>query len=191
MAFKSFPSNTDGDNQSLPWFEEFVKSDNQTVGKTIDVRSVRLTPKGMMILTSQAKGFIYQSHPAYCHVLEFVKAWSGRREESPVLQVLVTDIRPFINLGVDDERHGVWSVETNGSWCQSYSKTSDNPDIKPSVNPFPLPSPSVSGLSDRQTGKPDTLAQDGIIIQTSQEMPLEEPGRHLNHVKRTKTSKLG
>lgn len=191
MSFRSFPSNTDGDNHSLPWFEELVKSDSQTVGKTIDVKSVRLTVKGMMIITNQAKGFIYQSHPAYCHVLTYVKAWSGRKEESPILQVMVTDIRPFINLGVDDERHGVWSVETNQTWCQAYSTVSDNPDIKSPINPFPLPSPSDSGLSDSQSGERSTLAKDGIIMQTSQEMPLGGPGRQVNHVKRTKTSKQG
>ena len=188
MTFRSFPSNTDGDNQSIPWFEELVKSDSQKVGKTVDVKSIRLTPKGMMIITSQAKGFIYQSHQAYDHVLEFVRAWAGSKTASPILQVLVTDIRPFINLGIDDERHGVWSVEANGSWSQAYDKTSDNPDIQPPVNPFPLPSPSVSGLSDSQKAA-DSLRGDGIIMQTSQEMPLEAPASRLNSIKRTKTSK--
>lgn len=182
MAFRHFPSNTDGDNHSLPWFEEIVKSDNQTVGKTIDVKSVRLTVKGMMILTDIAKGFIYQSHPAYPHVLEFIKAWSGKKDKSPILQVQVTDIRPFISLGVDDERFGVWSVENNQSWSQAYNTVSDNPINQPSVNPFPLPSPGVSGLSD-------SLKDDGILMQTSQDMPLEASGSRLNSTKRTKTSK--
>ena len=184
MAFKSFPSDSQGDNQSLPWFEEFVKADSQSIGKTIDVKSVRLTPKGMMILTNQAKGFIYQSHPAYRHVLEFIKAWSGKRQPSPILQVMVIGIRPFINLGVDEERHGVWSVETEGQWNQAYHTTSDNPDIQASVNPFPMPSSGDRVLSD-------TLSEDGIIMRTSQEMPLTAPGSPLNSVKRTKTSKGG
>lgn len=182
MAFKSFDTNQTGDNQSLPWFEEYVKSDSSIIGQTVDVSSIRLTQKGMMIITRLARGFIYKSHVSHDHVLEFIKAWSGRKEKSPILQVLVTDMRPYINLGVEDTRHGIWSVGDRDSWSQAYATVDDNPLTSPSVNPFPLPSPDTSVLSD-------SLTEEGIVSQTSQERPLEASGNRLNGVKRTKTSK--
>lgn len=187
MTFKPFQTN-DNNEQSLPWTQDYVQQHPTSVGQTLDITSIKLSDKGMVIMTSVTRGFIYKSNQTYSHVKEFVDAWSGRKLKSPLLQLQLTNIRPFMVLGVDDSRYGVWSTNTNNSWTQGYWSTHDNPML--SSNPLPLPTPpSVSVPTDdidTHTHLQDTT---GLTPQTSQEMPLEAPTSPLNGAKGRNTSR--
>lgn len=187
MTFKSFDTNNN-DEQSLPWTQEYVDQHPQHVGQTLDVTSVKLSDKGMVITTPVTRGFLYKSSVTYSHVLEFVEAWSGKKLKSPLLQIQLTGIRPFMVLGVDDDRHGVWSVNTNNTWTQGYATTKDNPTL--STNPLPLPTPpSVSVPTDVINTHTPVQDASAYLPQTSQEMPLEASASSLNSVKGRNTSR--
>lgn len=187
MGFKAFTSNQT-DDTALPWTEEYVSMNPDAIGTVHDVMTIRLTEKGMMIATSVSKAFIYKSHAAYDHVAEFVAAWSGKRMASPLLQVELTANRPYVVLGVDDIRHGVWGDSKDKSWRQAYATVSDNPAH--ATNPLPLPkSPGVSVLSDDSV--PTQQDATAMVLQTSQEMPLEEAARRVNGAKGRNTRKGG
>lgn len=181
MAFKAFQTN-DNDEQSLPWTQDYVEKHPTEVGQHVDVRSIKLSDKGMVITTSVARGFLYKSSLTYNHVKEFVEAWSGKRLKSPILQIELTSIRPFMTLGVDDERHGVWSSTTDNSWTQAYWTTHDNPTT--SNNPLPMPtSPSDSVPTDDDNTHVPVESAKPLVMQTSQDLPLEEPAGSVNNVK--------
>lgn len=188
MTFRQF-DNVDNDERSLPWTQDYVEKHPQCIGDVLDVTSMKLTDKGVVITTPVTKGFIYKSNVTYSHVVEFVEAWSGKKMKSPLLQLQLTEIRPFMTLGIDDERFAYWSTKTNNSWTQSYATTKDNPTL--SKNPLPLPTsdddtttpPSVSVPTvDNTTHAPTQSAAD-FLPQTSQEMPLEASGSPLNGAK--------
>ena len=186
MAFRQFQTGSHGDDTSLPWTEEYLKTNPQDIKSVHDVVTVRLTTKGMMISTSVSKSFIYKSHVSYNHMIEFLDAWSGKKMSSPLLQVQLISIRPFINLGTDDIRQGVWSPKSDESWRQAYATTRDNP-MSPS-NPLPLPKSSgVSVLSD-DSAQEIVDCQD-IKLQTSQDLPLEEAASGVNGHKGRNTRK--
>ena len=187
MTFKAFGGNQT-DDTTLPWTEEYVSANPDAIGTIHDVKTLRTTDKGMMISTSVSKAFIYKSHGAYDHVIEFVNAWSGTKTPSPLLQVEMTATRPFINIGVDDTRMGMWGEKKDSSWRQAYATVNDNPQY--STNPLPLPpSPGVVCLSDDSAHtKQDASA---MVIQTSQDLPLEAPARAVNGVKGRNTRKGG
>lgn len=188
MAFKAFDDSKNDDDNSLPWTEEYVKTNPNDIGEVYDVMTVRLTQKGMMIATGVSKAFIYKSQKTYDHVVEFVEAWSGKKTPSPILQAKLTTSRPFVLLGVDDVRSGMWSVRTNDSWRQGYATPADNPSV--TTNPLPLP----TGCGDSVLS--DDSAQDvgdamGLVTQTSQDLPLEKPGSLVNGVKGRNTRRRG
>lgn len=181
MTFKAF-DNSVNDEQSLPWTQEYVERHPQCVGDTLDIVSIKLSDKGMILTTSVTRGFIYKSNITYNHVIEFVKAWTDKKLKSPILQLQLTNIRPFVVLGVDDERFGYWSTQSNDIWRQCYATAKDN--ITLSTNPFPLPTPpSVSVLTDDiNTHTPVRQATD-LLPQTSQDLPLEASASPLNGAK--------
>ena len=187
MTFKPFGGNQT-DDTSLPWTEEYISTNVDAIGTIHDVRTLRTTDKGLMISTSASKAFIYKSHGAYDHVIEFVNAWSGKKAPSPLLQVELTSTRPFINLGVDDVRMGIWGEKKDSSWRQAYATVNDNPTY--TTNPLPLPpSPGVVCPSEDSTHTwKDATA---IPMQTSQELPLEEAARQVNGSKGRNTRRGG
>lgn len=194
MTFRQFDSDNN-DEQSLPWTQEYVEKNKNCVGDTLDITSIKLSDKGVVITTPVTKGFIYKSNMTYSHVVEFVEAWSGRKLKSPLLQLRLTDIRPFMVLGIDDERFGYWSTKTNNTWTQSYATTKDNPTT--TTNPLPLPTghvnttspPSDSVLTDDINTHAPTQSATDLLPQTSQEMPLEASGSRLNGAKGRNTSR--
>lgn len=188
MAFRQFQTVSHGDDTSLPWTEEYLKTNPHDIQSIHDVMTVRLTAKGMMISTRVSKSFIYKSHVSYNHMIEFLDAWSGKKMSSPLLQVQLISVRPFINLGTDDIRQGVWSPKSEESWRQAYATTKDNPMSPP--NPLPLPKSSgVSVLSD-DSAQGIADCQD-IKLQTSQDLPLEEATSAVNGRKGRNTRRKG
>lgn len=187
MAFKAFQTDRHNDDTTLPWSEQYINDNPDCIGSAYDVRTIRLTQKGMMIATDVSKAFIYKSHQTYNHVVEFVEGWAGKKTASPLLQVQMTTHRPFIILGVDDVRSGMWSAKSEDSWRQAYATVSDNPTVN--TNPLPLP-PAPSGdsvLSD--DSNPHLSDARSIPIVKSQDLPLEEPARRVNGVKGRNTRK--
>lgn len=187
MAFKAFSDNQT-DDTALPWTEEYVSMNPDAIGTVHDVKTIRLTAKGLMVTTAISKAFIYKSHVAYGHVTEFVTAWAGKKTASPLLQVELIAARPYIILGVDDIRQGMWGEDKqNTSWRQAYATVQDNPAY---VNPLPLPSPGVSVPSDDDSAH---ALQDAaaMVMQTSQDLPLEAPARAVNGSKGRNTRKGG
>lgn len=182
MAFKAFQTGSQSDDLTLPWTEEYISQDNSRIGMVIDVISVRLTEKGMMVTTSVSKAFVYKSNAIYSHLLEFLEAWSGRKEKSPLLQVKLTASRPFIEVGVDDIRFGIWGSKTDNNWRQAYATTSDNQSV--TTNPLPMPSrPSVSVPSDDSASACMPEEPTEYLPQTSQDLGLAAPARASNGVK--------
>lgn len=181
MAFKAFNTDSQTDDMTLPWAEEYIKMHDNAVGQAFDIITIRLTEKGMMFATPVCKAFVYKSHVSYQHVMQFLDAWSGKLQESPVLQVQLTSFRPFVSLGVDDVRFGIWGSKSNDTWRQGYATGKDNPAY--ADNPLPLPRSGVSVLSDSNAQAPVPTDASGYPIQTSQEMPLEEPRTASNGVK--------
>lgn len=181
MSFKTFETDDSNDEQSLPWTQDYVEHNPSCVNTTHDVKAIKLSDKGMMVTTNVARGFVYKSNTTYNHVVEYVKAWSGTKKKSPILQIKLTNIRPYMVLGIDDERHGYWSTEANSRWTQAYATNSDIPQTP--VNPFPMPtSPSDSVPTDDSADAPVQSAN-ALPMQTSKEMPLEEAGRPSNGTK--------
>lgn len=187
MTFKAF-SHHASDDTAIMWTEEMIARDPSQIGCQHDVVMLRTTDKGLMVVTSMSKAFIYKSHHAYNHVIEFVTAWSGKMMKSPLLMVEITSSRPFIILGIDDSRSGVWGKQQGTTWRQAYATVNDNPSSPP--NPFPLPaSPGDSVLSEDSAGiMQDTSA---LQMQTSQDLPLEAPARLVNGAKGRKTRQGG
>lgn len=181
MTFKSFDIDNN-DEQSLPWTQDYVENNSHRVGDTLDVTTIKLSNKGMVIITSVTKGFVYKSNKTYDHLLEFVEGWSGRKLKSPILQIKLTNIRPFMTLGVDDERYGYWSLPTNNTWTQCYATAKDNPTL--STNPLPLPTPPSNSVptDDINTHAPVQSTND-FLLQTSQDLPLEASASRPNSVK--------
>lgn len=176
MAFKAFSGNQT-DDTTLPWTEEYVSTNPGAIGTIHDVKVLRTTDKGLMISTGVSKAFIYKSHAAYDHVIEFVTAWSGTKTPSPLLQVELTANRPYVVLGVDDTRKGIWGDKKESSWRQAYATVSDNPAY--GTNPLPLPpSPGVSVPSEDSAHTLQDASR--LQMQTSQDLPLEEPARRVN-----------
>lgn len=187
MAFKAFSGNQT-DDTALPWTEEYVSMNPDAIGTVHDVRTVRLTSKGLMVTTGISKAFIYKSHVAYDHVTEFVTAWAGKKTPSPLLQVELIAVRPYIILGVDDVRQGMWGEDKQQeSWRQAYATVKDNPAY--AINPLPLPSPGVSVSSEDSAHTSQDAA--GMVMQTSQDLPLEEPVRQVNGSKGRKPHRGG
>lgn len=187
MAFKAFSGNQT-DDTALPWTEKYVSMNPDAIGTVHDVKTIRLTSKGLMVTTNISKAFIYKSHVAYDHVTEFVTAWAGKRTPSPLLQVELIAARPYIILGVDDVRQGIWGVDKqHESWRQAYATVGDNPAY--ATNPLPLPSPGVSVPSDDSARTlQDSTA---MVMQTSQDLPLEASARASNGSKGRNTRKGG
>lgn len=181
MAFKAFQIAMHSDDTALPWTEEYISTNPDCIGNAYDVKSVRLTQKGMMIATDVAKAFIYKSHQTYSHVTEFLDGWGGKKIPSPLLQVKLTTSRPFVILGVDDARNGIWSPRDGDSWRQAYATVSDNPSA--TSNPLPLPPSSGSHVPSNAPAGEIEVPAVATPTQTSQDLPLEEPGRHLNGAK--------
>lgn len=181
MTFKPFDV-ANSDEQTLPWTQDYVEKYPQHVGGTLDVTSIKLSDKGLVVITSVTRGFIYKSNIMYDHVVEFVEAWSGRKLKSPILQIQLTNIRPFMVLGVDDERHGYWSVKSNNTWTQCYATAKDNTTL--SANPLPLPTPPSDSVptDDINTHAPVQQAND-FLPQTSQDLPLTASASSPNGVK--------
>lgn len=187
MGFKAF-SGSQTDDTGLPWTEEYVSINPDMVGTIHDVKTLRQTDKGLMIATNVSKAFIYKSHVAYDHVIEFVTAWSGKKTPSPLLQVELTANRPYVVLGVDDCRQGIWGDSKDKSWRQAYATVNDNPTY--ATNPLPLPpSPGDSVPSDDSARTSQDAA--AMVMQTSQDLPLEEPARQVNGSKGRKTHQGG
>lgn len=181
MTFKPFDTDNN-DEQSLPWTQEYVGQQPERIGNTLDVTSIKLSDKGMVITTSVTRGFLYKSSTTYKHVLEFVEAWSGKKLKSQILQIQLTNIRPFMVLGVDDERHGYWSPNKDNTWTQCYATAKDNSTL--STNPLPLPPPPSNRVPTDDTSTPaHTEDASAYLPQTSQDLPLEAPGSRLNSVK--------
>lgn len=188
MTFKSFDNN-DNDTQSLPWTQDYVEKYPQHVGDTLDIISIKLSDKGMVLTTSVTRGFIYKSNTTYNHVIEFAKAWSDKKLKSPLLQLQLTNIRPFMVLGVDDERFGYWSTQPDNTWRQCYATAKDNPTTL--TNPLPLPTPPSDSVptDDINTHTP-TQSDNELLPQTSQDLPLEASGSRLNGVKGRNTRRV-
>lgn len=187
MAFKAF-GDSQTDDRGLPWTEEYVSRNADAIGTVHDVKTIRLTSKGMMVTTAISKAFVYKSHVAYDHVTEFVTAWAGKKTPSPLLQVELTAARPYIILGVDDVRQGMWGEDKpQESWRQAYATVKDNPAY--ASNPLPLPSPGVSVPSDDSAHASQDAA--AMVMQTSQDLPLEAPARGVNGSKGRNTHKRG
>lgn len=187
MTFKAFGGNQT-DDTTLPWTEEYVSTNPDAIGTIHDVKTLRTTDKGLMISTSVSKAFIYKSHGAYDHVIEFVNAWSGTKTSSPLLQVELTATRPFINIGVDDVRKGIWGEKRDSSWRQAYATVNDNPHH--TTNPLPLPSSPGVVCQSEDTAHTSRDAA-AMVMQTSQDLPLEESARGVNGSKGRNTRKGG
>lgn len=174
MAFKLMPGSS-VNTERLPWAEKYRESHPKHVGQTWDVRDIKQTDKGLILECEDWAAWIWSSKELCKHVLDFVKAWHTSKKASPVLQLMLTEGKPYYAVGVDDERKARWGMTTTSHWHQSYDKVSDNPGA--SSNPLPLP-PSLEhhelAVDDNENLSPTATEL------TSSDLPLESPGRHRN-----------
>lgn len=137
MAFKLMPGSSIN-AEKLPWAEKYREQYPKHTSQTWDVRDVKQTDKGLIIECEDWAAWIWSSKDLCKHVLEFVKLWYAAKKPAPVLQLMLTEGKPYYAVGVDDERQARWGMTTQSHWHQSYNRVGDNPEA--SSNPLPLPS---------------------------------------------------
>lgn len=181
MAFRAFDNST-VQTEFVPWANEYVEKNPKQVGKCWDVRSIKLTDKGMILETEDWAGWYFKSDKNYKFLLEFVGQWFLSKKPSPILQLALQKSKPYFLAGVDDERQGYWGKSNKEQFTQSYATVSDNPEVE--LNPLPLPPSPNSVPTEERTSAVSEL--DGITQELSPYMALGEPARSVKPSKRTK-----
>lgn len=174
MAFKLMPGSSIN-AEKLPWAEKYREQYPKHVSQTWDVRDVKQTDKGLILECEDWAAWVWSSKDLCRHVLEFVKLWYAAKKPAPVLQLMLTEGKPYYAVGVDDERQARWGMTTQSHWHQSYNTVGDNPEA--SSNPLPLPSsPNGSGIAVSDNSEQELMPPSEM----SPDLPLEAPGRHRN-----------
>lgn len=138
MVLKKFNSGSSEDN--LPWVNEFVNTSGQR-DISVLVRKMVKGQKGIIVVTTVFKGFLFKNSAIYGFITEALESWVNRSQTAFPLYAILED--GILTLGVDpDDKPCQWIVEGN-TYQQKLGKL-DMVGINPMENPFLFPSPPTS-----------------------------------------------
>lgn len=110
MAFKPLPG-SDQNSDQLDWANDVVQKNVDLVGRVWDVTKVKLRPKGLIVECNDFAGWYFKSSDEYKALIIYLERWYESKQNNPVLQIQLTDKKPYFRLGEDDERRTVMP------WC--------------------------------------------------------------------------
>ena len=135
MKFEKFVlSNNKGkvDQKDVPWHNTYNKN-KEVIGKLLNVHSVIICNKGLLLECSEFKSFIFEGQELYEKLIEALEYYSENPEESlPVYMEVTRNKMP--DYGVNSEYSGeqYWfKIENAYIWTNNGAKSKEN---KP--NPF-------------------------------------------------------
>lgn len=188
MAFQQW--HTGSDTELPPWASDYVKECPEDIGRTYDVRDVKMRPKGLIIETNVFAAWVFKSKTLHGFVLEFIEKWYKAKGGSPIMQLMLTNSEPYWVIGVDDERKGGWGKGADQPyWHQHYMSAEDNPDW--GTNPLPLPPtlPRVPTGTNGQSATEDSLRSAEDYPTMRADWRTGEPVTPVDPLKQTKTRK--
>lgn len=110
MAFK-VTSKPKSSSSQLPWANEYIESNSTDIGNVWDVICVKLKPSGLILETDNWASWLFKSTDEYKELVIYLKDWVESKESNPVLQLQLTEDKPFFYIGEDDERTTEWVLE--------------------------------------------------------------------------------
>jgi hypothetical protein len=153
MVVKKFNSGSSED--TLPWVNEFVNQSGQR-DLSVLVRKMVKGQKGIIVITSVFKGFLFKNSAIYGFITEALDKWITREQTAFPLYAVLED--GILTLGIDpDDKPCQWIVDGN-----NYQQKLGKPDMvgtNPAMNPFLFPSPPTSKKSVKKETEDSYLDQ--------------------------------
>lgn len=155
MALKVIVASDTGSND-VPWINEYLETEGEE-GDSCTVVSVKKTPKGLLVIGSKFKGFLFSKSAIAGFLTEALDAWvSNSTINYPLF--MIAESGGKVNLAIDEELEpSIWVCDKKGiSWEQKLKKTRVSGLNTPKSNPLlPTPPPTTSsGKKAKQTGTP-------------------------------------
>lgn len=118
MAFKPLPG-SDQNSDQLDWANDVVQNNPDLVDRVWDVTKVKLRPKGLIVECSDFAGWYFKSSEEYKSLVIYLERWHESKQNNPVLQIQLTNKKPYFRLGEDDERKALmpWAL-VKDEFCQ-------------------------------------------------------------------------
>lgn len=131
----------------VPWVNEYLSSFMGEEGDSTFVTDVRKTPKGLMVIGQDFKGFVFERSNMTGFLLEALEAWvSNSTINYPLYAIALSGGK--INLAVENEEEPtLWTVDKSGrAWTQKRKKAQGSGLTTPTSNPLlPTLPPTSSG----------------------------------------------
>lgn len=163
MAFKpvDVPNNSE---EGLPWVKDFIDSipeSDDFIPKEFSisflVRECYFGDKGITFITKSFKAFLFKSHPYYSFTKEALTVWTNDKGLVPGLALQLSESKPYVVVGLEDEVEVEWKKEKKGALFVSSlpnqnSSTTGETSINPLLKTVPSKSLNTQG-KQRQKGK--------------------------------------
>jgi len=157
MALKVIVA-SESDSNDVPWVNEYLETTGEP-GDSCVVISVKKTAKGLLVIGSKFKGFLFSKSAIAGFLTEALDAWvSNSTINYPLFMIAETGGK--VNLAIDEELSpSIWVSDKKGvSWEQKLKKTRVSGLNTPKSNPL-LPTPPPTTSSGRRIKQPDIAEQ--------------------------------
>jgi len=148
MALRTFESSVPEDDD-LPWSNDYITEGGEPDTASLVTKVVK-SPKGLMVIAQDFKGFLFTKSSIYAYLLEALEVWkSNSTTNHPLFAIVLSNGK--ITLAVDDELPPtVWIESTkNKAWEQKSKKNKGDGLKQTASNPF-LPTPPPASTSTRR-----------------------------------------
>lgn len=156
MVLKAFESAQNTDDNT-PWANEYLDEGGEEDTASFVTKIVK-TPKGLLVIGEDFKGFLFKKSAIYEFLLEAIEAWkSNSTINYPLFAIVLSGGK--VTLAVDDELHPtIWIEETkNKIWVQKRKKDKGDGSKVLMPNPF-LPTPPPTSTTRKGNTKPSIEA---------------------------------
>lgn len=130
---------TDDSSDDLPWASEYVREPD-VINRQFNVTEVYVTPKGLLMICTRFKAFVFKRQEMHDYILEALEAWvKDNTARSHLVARIVKDGK--VHYGLDDENDMAYWVQDGKKYAKKQS-TGVGFTSEPTANPL-LPPPSA------------------------------------------------
>lgn len=126
-------------SDDLPWVNEYLNTIGES-GDICKVISLRVTPKGILIIGELFKAFIFRGSQTYSFLLEAIPAWK-LQGTLPFCLCVQADSSGKGRIAVDDKEECIAVVSDKSKVYFKFPKQGSGTTTQISMNPFLVGSP--------------------------------------------------